>query len=167
MTETPARDTTSIRPVRLLPGEVPDGAGLWAVELARRGPRFDGWLGQIDWWTGGVLRNWRPELCRDGKADLFVGLDWLLSEGLLVLPGPPDSSDAACVAWAKSIVERARGLGVSELAIGLNRIGRGEGDMDRIVDLLGRELAAPGIEVRVWTGGLFDPLRDGYPAGSG
>ncbi len=161
-----ANSAGSVRFMDLLPGEVPPAGGLWAVEFGPdpvSGVRLGGWLGQLDWWSNGLLSRKGLSLCDGGKADLFVGLDWMLSDGLLLIPVRAGDPVASAREWAGLAVRRCAEMGVKELSVGLNALGKSGPAADSLRKSLQNGLAeAPGLQITFWTGGLFDPLKDGF-----
>lgn len=142
--------------LRLAAGEVPPCAGLWVVEYRQAGKRLDGWLGQLDWWSGGILGRAGSQLCIGGRTELFMGMDWMLSDGLLIVPGTDDPFQ-----WAMQSVGKAVELGVGSIQIGLNGMGLNENPVIRNA-ILSQFRSPAGTKVTFWVGGLFDPLQDGY-----
>jgi len=158
-----SRSNGSVRFLELQPGEVPPPGGFWAVEYGYdpvNRSRLGGWLGQLDWWSHGLLSRKGLSLCSGGKADLFVGLDWMLSDGLLLIPSCTGEPAAAAREWAGIAVRRCAEMGIKNLSIGLNMLGRP--GQDALPPALQNGWPdASGLTVTFWTGGLFDPLNDG------
>lgn len=153
--------------VELLPGEVPPAEGLWVIEFAHRDGRLEGWLQRVDWWTNGLLSRKLSILCPDGKADLLVGLDWMLPEGILLLPSSGETGDAAALDWAGRAFQKLAQMKPARVSLAVNALG---GSSAQAKALAGRIAGlAPGgtPPLQLWVGGLPSPRTDGYGDGSG